>query len=217
MDTKQFTIPEALSAEFGIRNCEYLRMTANGFVRNKLIKADVYAGAERKSVRIRDSQLPTLHNAIILHALFGDTKVVKDVFFDATKRQRQADAASALLFQRNSVMGVALVSEAAQALVDALRGDFDLRQQRLPNPFATLPHQALGNTNGLFLALLAQAGTLSAGDSVLQAYLQGDLELARDRVLAMSDLPEDLAPLRQRILEDCRQAQEFDDLLDWWG
>lgn len=217
MDTKQFTIPEALRKEFGIQNCECLRMVANGFVRNKLIKADVYDGGERKSVRIRDSQLPALHNAIILHALFGDTKVVKAIFVDSIIRRRQAEAASRLFFQRNSLMGVALINEAAQALVDALRSDFDLKRNRLSNPFATLPHQALGNASGLFLAVLAQAGSLSAGDSVLHAYLQGDLLLARERILAIADLPDDMVHLRKHILEKYRQAQEFDDLLDSWG
>lgn len=216
MDTKQFSIPEAIFREFGVRNCECLRNTVNSFARNKLLKVEKYAGLDNDQIRIRDDQLPSLHNAVLLHAFFGNTKVVKQIFDDLAVRREKAKILEAMLFERNSVIGIALEHRDAYALRDALLGDFPLRRTRLPNPFTTLPQQMFGPSNRLLLALLAQAGTLSKGDSLLLAYLQGNLEIARSMVLAIADFPEDLHPLRQRVLGDFTEAQEFDVLLDSW-
>lgn len=209
------SIPDALEQLFGVRGCEYLRNIANTFATNGTVRVQKFDRSERKRVFIRESELPALHNAVVLHAVFGDTRVVKEILADdLVLRHRHAEAVAALFFQRNSLLGVALQSEAVRTLVEALRGDGDLRRSRLPNPFEILPQKALGEAGGLLRAVLAQAGTLSAGDSVLMAYLQKDLESARRQILALGDLPEGLAPLRQRILEDYEQAVEFDELLD---
>lgn len=214
MAAPQFTIAEAVDHEFQVHGCEKLRMIVKSFVGNGLISVIAVPRVQRDQHRVDLSQLIVLRNAVILHALFGDVRLVKAIFDDPAIRMERAEVAAAILFQRNSLMGIVVQGNESQALVDALRGDTDLRRERLPNPFATLPHRALGDASGLLFRLLTQAATLSAGDGVLLAYLQGDLELARERILAITDLPTELIPLRQRILADCDDAEEFDNLLD---
>jgi hypothetical protein len=213
VDFNRLTIPQALFKVFGLRD-ENLRQIANTFVRNKLVAADKVAGVQRDAVFIRENQLATLHNAILLHAIFGNVKTVKAIFEDAPLRRKHAELAATVFHRRNSLLGVALLDERALALVTALGGALDLRREKLPNPFATLPQVAAESRNGLVTALLAQAGAISAGDSILLAYLQGDLALARERVLATENFPEDLLDLRRCILGDYQEAVDFDDLLD---
>jgi hypothetical protein len=218
VEGKLFTIAEALRQEFGgtIKIGEPLRNAANGFIRNNVLRVQKFSGPERDKNRLTADQLPALHNAIILHALFGDTKVVRDMFTDQAWRRRKADVAEAMLRGRDSVMGIALEHVAAQRLIQALRGDDSLRRQRLPNPFSTLPQQILGGGGALLPILLGQACALSTADSILAAYLNGDWDTARTLIGDVSDHPTETAPLYLKILKECRDAQECDDLLDSW-
>lgn len=215
MNARQLTISEALSREFDIKitECEKLRTAVNSLIDNDVVLIERILGTHHSQRRLHENQLPALHNAVLLHALFGDVRLIKAIFTDHSVRRTQAEIAAAILFQRNSLMGIALQGTAVQGLVSALRGDLDLRHERLPNPFTSLPYQMNGNAGGLLVSLLAQSATVSAGDSVLLAHLQGDLELARQRILAMTDLPSELVHLRQRILDDCRDAEELDTFL----
>lgn len=215
MAARQLTISEAISREFDIKitECEKLRTAVNSLIDNDVIPIERIPGPHHSQRRLHEQQLPALHNAVLLHALFGDVRLIKAIFNDRSVRCTQAELAAAILFQRNSLMGIALQGTAVQGLVSALRGDLDLRHERLPNPFAILPYQMNGNVGGLLVSLLAQSATVSAGDSVLLAYLQGELGLARQRILAMTELPPELVHLQQRILDDCRDAEELDAFL----
>lgn len=219
---RRFTVPEALAALFGSREaggCEYLRNTANTFTRKggvtETVQEPSLERTQRKKRTLAEDQLPALYNAILLHALVADTARVKKAFRDRKARNRLADDAAALFGQRNSLMGIALSRPDATNLVVALKGDLDLSKERLPNPFSVLPQLHLGGDLGLLHGVLAQAGALSTGDSMLLAHLRGEKAVAYQKAMALdpASMPGELALLREVVIRAWREQEEFSGLL----
>ncbi|OUS50347.1 hypothetical protein BM607_018700 [Shewanella sp. SACH] len=212
----RLTIPEAMRQLFGIdvaSQSQLLKTKADSLVRNKLIKIETEQKVQRRSKYLAPGQMTVLFNALLLNAVFHDPKDVKRIFENKAYRQECAKAVRALFGSNNSLMGIALNNGFAVAFADALAGDFDLYQDKLPNPFAVLPQLALGKNQSLLHALLAQAAAMGPADNLLLAYLQGDLDKA-EQMASLIDTDNDAVNhLKRHVEKVCLEAVEFEDLL----
>ena len=212
----RLTIPEAMRQLFGIdvaSQSQLLKTKADSLVRNKLIKIETEQKVQRQSKYLAPGQMTVLFNALLLNAVFHDPKDVKRIFENKAYRQECAKAVRALFGSTNSLMGIALNNGFAVAFADALAGDFDLYQDKLPNPFAVLPQLALGKNQSLLHALLAQAAAMDPADNLLLAYLQGDLDKA-DQMASLIDTDNHAVNHLKRHVEKARrEAVEFEDVL----
>ena len=212
----RLTVPDAIRQLFDIdvaSQSQVLKTKADSLVRNKLIKIETEQKVQRRSKYLAPGQMTVLFNALLLNAVFHDPKDVKRIFENKAYRQKCAKAVRALFGSNNSLMGIALNNGFAVAFADALAGDFDLYQDKLPNPFAVLPQLALGKNQSLLHALLAQAAAMGPADNLLLAYLQGDLDKA-EQMASLIDTDNDAVNhLKRHVEKACREAVEFEDLL----
>nr|WP_067297730.1 hypothetical protein [Marinobacterium profundum] len=211
------TVPDAIRHLFGIdvaRDSPLLKTKANSLVRNRLIKVEKELIVDRSSTYLAPGQEVVLFNALLLNAVFSDPKQIKSIFEKPAERQHAADTLRALFSQRNSLLGIGLSNPDAMAMVEALAGHHDLYTERLPNPFARLPQVATGDNLNLLQALLAQAAVLAPGDSMLLAYLQGDLARAADLAETLESNEPAVEALRRHLIDKHSEARDFDSLLD---
>lgn len=216
-------IPELIRELFQIETAAEsacLKDKAMSFVRNKLLPAESEQVVQRKQWFVTDADGVTiLYNALLLSTFFPDTRYVKAIFDNRKTRQEAAGQLKAVITDRQTLLGVALLKPAAIKLVESLQaGDsVDLRKRRLPSPFEALPPLEPGSNMTLMSALLAQSASLDASDSLLAAYLAQDWERANqlcDELESLGEVPEGCRSLIEAVRARYREAQEFDDLLD---
>ncbi|WP_421854276.1 hypothetical protein [Marinomonas sp.] len=218
MEPNYYSIPEALKLLFGselLREVPSLRTKANSFLRNDLLTFKEELIVHKKSKFIPQTELDTLFNAMLLSAVFADSKEVKAIFSEPKKRQQCAEIVKAMFTRQHSLAGIALSSSEATAFVSCLEGDFDLRAARLPNPFKTLPQATLGNNGSLLRVLLAQAAVLEPMDSILMKYLDGEWLEAKALIYQLDANASGVAELKAEIDKKIHEAEEVDDLLDF--
>lgn len=220
MTDSGLTVPDAIRKLFDIdvaTQSVFLKNKAMSMVRNGLIKiaAKPKLDDHRFPVYLADGQqLVVLFNALLLNAVFHDPKDVKKIFEDTSYRQNCAKVVSAMLGNRNSLMGITLNNPDALAFTKVLASDIDLYAHKLPNPFAVLPQLALGKNQNLLHALLVQSAALEPADNVLLAYIEGDLEKAA-RLAALMDSENDaINQIKRHLDKKLSEAIEFDELLD---
>ena len=203
---------------FGVdpAECTVLKDRANSFARNKLVKIveEPIEFGHRNKKYLAEGQEVVLFNALLLNAVFHDPKDVKRVFEDQSFRKNAVETLKAVLLSRSNLCGIALSSSDCVNLVEAIEGEWDLYSNKLPNPFSVLPQTVLGKNANLLQALLAQATVLDPMDSVLVAYLSGDIEQAYRHLSSISNEQTLALPLVRKIHQAYQEANEFDDLLD---
>lgn len=218
MDSKFYSIPEALKLLFGsdmYAEVPSLRTKANSFGRNKLLNIQANLIVHKKKNTISECELDTLFNAMLLSAIFADSKEVKAIFLEPEKRAQCAEVAKAMFTRQHSLAGIALSSSNAVAFVASLEGDFDLRAGRLSNPFKTLPQATLGKNSSLLRVLLMQAAVLEPMDSILMKYLDGEWLEAKRLIDQLDVNASGVAELKAEIDKKIHDAEEVDDLLDF--
>ncbi|SFV25090.1 hypothetical protein SAMN04488139_0076 [Pseudidiomarina donghaiensis] len=197
-----------------------LKDKAMSFVRNGLVQAEAEQGIHRKQWFITSSTGEvTLYNALLLNAFFPDPKRVKFIFDDVRVRQESAEIVRSLVLDRQSLVGVTLLSPKSHLLIEKLFdvGEFDLRESKLPNPFHVLPQIALGSNIGLLQALLTQSASLDSRDSLLSAYLRQDWDEAMkhcSQIKKLAGQEESYRELIDAVERGYQEAQEFDQLID---
>lgn len=164
------------------------------------------------------SELTGLSNAILLHGVFGEPKVVIKIFSHPAERRQHAEWAKSLLLERQSVVSLGLISRELGRFLDLLDSATNLKQERLPNPFENaLPQMGLGDYGGnLLKALATQTAALSMGDSMMVHYFNGELEQAHAAAVDLQTDNQLLRQYQQMILSAYQEAKAFDDLLDAW-
>lgn len=218
MDSRFYSIPEALRLLFGsgmLREVPSLRTKANSFLRNGLLSSQSGLIVHKNNNSIPESELDTLFNAMLLSAVFADSKEVKAIFSEPTKRQQCAEIVKAMFTRQHSLAGIALSSSNASDFVACLEGDFNLRAERLPNPFKTLPQVTLGSNGSLLRVLLAQAAVLEPMDSILMKYLDGEWLEAQALINQLDTNVAGVAELKAEIDKKIHEAEEVDELLDF--
>ena len=218
MDSKHYSIPEALKLLFGSQvlvETPFLRTKANSFLRNGMLNYQANLNVHKNKNSISESELDTLFNAMLLSAIFADSKEVKAIFCKPEKRVQCAEVVKAMFTRQDSLAGIALASSKVSAFFTCLEGDFDLRTDRLPNPFKTLPQATLGENTSLLRVLLAQAVVLEPMDSILIKYLDGEWREAKELIDELDTNASGVAELKAEIEKKIEGAEEVDDLLDF--
>ncbi|MGO3408552.1 hypothetical protein [Marinomonas sp.] len=218
MGSKFYSISEALKFLFGSQvlvETPSLRTKANSFLRNGVVSFQADLNVHKNTNTIPESELDTLFNAMLLSSIFADSKEVKAIFLEPKKRAQCAEVAKAMFTRQHSLAGIALSSSKTSAFVACLEGNFDLRAERLPNPFKTLPQTTLGTNSSLLRVLLAQAAVLEPMDSILIKYLDGEWLEAKALIDELDDTTSGVAELKEEIDKKIHDAEEVDDLLDF--
>ena len=99
MDFRYYSIPEALSSLFGsdiLSQTPSLRTKANSFLRNGLLSSQSELIVHKNNNSIPETELDTLFNAMLLSAVFADSKEVKAICSEPTKRQQCAEIVKAM-------------------------------------------------------------------------------------------------------------------------
>lgn len=220
------TIPEAVKRLFGLQMAQHptMRNAINTLVKAlnqagvlDLIENEIsYTSGGRKRWALQAEELVTLHNAIILQGIFSEPKIVVRLFKQKENRAEHADWARSLLLERQSVATLGLINNELLLLLENLKPAFDLKRERLPNPFdGALPQMGLSDYGGnLFKTIALQAAALSNGDSMMAHYLNGELEKANEAATRLQTDNPLLNKYRALIIRTYREAKEFDDLLD---
>jgi hypothetical protein len=220
VDTEGLSIPDAIRKIFAIdvaKESPLLKNKAMSFVRNKLIEVRKERKVDRKAVYLEAGQGNTLHNALVLNAVFPNPKDVKRIFKDDQYRSECAKVVKRLLTDRGSVLGQALQSKSSEQMASFLADtERDLRQELMPNPFQVLPQVALEDNTTLLHALLAQAASLEPADSFLLAYLNGDWEAAQELSSQLSSASTELLAIKTEIDRKLNEAHEFSELLSFF-
>lgn len=222
------TLSQAVERLFGIPLARHpaLRNAVNTLVKAlsqggvlQLVQEEIsFTERGRKRWTLPRSELIGLNNAILLHGVFGEPKVVIGIFSRPAERRQHAEWARSLLLERQSVAALGLVRPELVRFLDLLDSATDLKQERLPNPFGdVLPQMGLGDYGGNLLKILAtQTAALSMGDSLMVHYLNGDLERAYEVACTVETDSPLLLQYRDLVLSEYQAAKAFDDLLDEW-
>ena len=170
----------------------------------------------RENWYINPADEALIWNAIVLQGLFGVPKIAVLLIRERSERQVYVDWARQLFLDRQSVAGLGLLRQELIILLDRL-ADADLRQEKLPNPFADAwPQMGLGPHKGNLLKTLAsQTAALSVGDSMMAHYFNGELKQAHDKACGVVTDNALLLKYRDLIITKYQDAKEFDELLDF--
>ena len=206
----------AIEMLFGIRLSKHrvLKDKVNSLLRNGLVGSNTKFGG-RNSYLVYRNQYTTLHNAILLDALLPDTKRVKQVFDDKEYRYEVAGVLNALLLERRSIVGISLIKPEVLRFLDVLSSNSSLREEKLANPFETLPQLIFGSSIDLLQTVLAQNVSQESGDAMMAHYLNGDLQATFDASSTICSSNPYLQQLINHIQREYRSAGEFEDLLDF--
>jgi hypothetical protein len=222
------SVKEALRQLFGIESYSRipkLRNSINTLFRalkkgHILDEANVpieFTSSESEHWYLLRKDLVAFHNAVILHGIYSEPKVVIKIFQNVDERKELAVWARDILINRQSVASVGLIRHQLTQFLDQLDSQSDLHQKRLTNPFDNaLPQMGFGPHGNLLKVLAAQTAVLSFGDSMMVRFLDGDLEGAAKAARELSTTEPLLSRYKTMILSEFREAAEFDDLLDEW-
>lgn len=216
------SLAECVDKLFSLKLAQYpkLKDALNSMVRNKLIDHHKTAPMGGKNSRTKvyypRDQLTTMFNATLLHGVFADPRLVKNIFIDTGTRQKMAQWLRTLLMDRNSVVGIGLISGEVVRFLEVLRSEDSLREVRLANPFVELPQLSLGGVSSIMQGLLVQGAVLPAGDSMMVAYLNGELERAWHHAKNLKTEHKTLLQYQQLIIQEYEAAVEFDSTLDFF-
>lgn len=224
----QISVKEALRQLFGIESYSRvpkLRNSINtlvGALKKKKILADAnapieFTASERERWFLKRKDLVAFHNAVILHGIYSEPKVVIKIFKNEDERKELAKWARDILINRQSVASVGLIRHQLTQFLDELDSQSDLHQSHLTNPFDNaLPQLGFGPHGNLLKVLAAQTAVLSLGDSMMVHFLEGDLEGAAKAARELSTTEPLLKCYKTMILSEFQEAAEFDELLDDW-
>ncbi len=211
------TAGQAIDMLFGIKLSKHrgLKDKVSSLMRNGLVDYKAQLVVDRSSNRVYHDQYTTLHNAVLIQALLTDPKKVKQVFDDDKYRHEIAGVFNGLLLERRSIVGISLIKPEVLRFLDALSSDCNLREEKLANPFETLPQIIFGTSVDLLQTVLAQNVSQESGDAMMAHYLNGDLQEAVDASAKISSSNPYLQQLTNHIQREYRNACEFENLLDF--
>ncbi len=201
-----------LSEHKSFKDLVYPLVRSKGFL--IVNKEQMGIGSEKNHLLIARESLNKFYNAVLLQGFFADSKRVKAIFTDSSKRMEAAEFLNVILAGRQSVIGVGIQSEALEQFINIMKSSVSLSENRLPNPFYELPQLSIGNITSVMQALLAQSAVLSNGETMMLYYLNGDLEKAYEAASSLQTEHPVLSKYQSLITQQYLEANEFDNLLD---
>lgn len=225
-----YTAPEAIWELFAIDSARYpnFRNAVNTLLKAKMPDKKLFfkpreeerlgggCGSRSRSY-YSEAQLVQLHNAVLIHGIFGMPKQVMK-FFDSravAERKKLATWVQELLVNRQSVVGIGLLPPELRDFVELLGSDVDLYEEKLPNPFMELPQLALDGRDSLLSAMTTQLSVLSVDESMMIHYLNNNIEAAYQAAQQLPDSPETLiGRYKSLIVNEYQELSAFDEFLD---
>lgn len=201
-----------LSEHKSFKDLVYPLVRSKGFL--IVNKEQMGNGSEKNHLLIARESLNKFHNAVLLQGFFADSKRVKAIFTDSSKRMEAAEFLDVILAGRQSIIGVSIQSEALEQFIHIMKSSVSLSENRLPNPFYELPQLSIGNITSVMQALLAQSAVLSKGETMMLYYLNGALEKAYEAASSLQTEHPVLSKYQLLITQQYLEANEFDNLLD---
>lgn len=176
-----------------------------------------FTSSERERWYLSRKDLTAFHNAVILHGIYSEPKIVIKIFENVDERKDLAEWARDILINRQSVASVGLIRHQLTEFLEQLESPCDLLQTNLTNPFDNaLPQVGFGPHGNLLKVLAAQTAVLSLGDAMMVRYFNGDLEGAAQAAKELSTTEPLLERYKRMILSDFEEAADFDELLEDW-
>ncbi|MDV5169225.1 hypothetical protein [Photobacterium rosenbergii] len=212
--------PDAIRALFSVELSEHksFKDLVYPLVRSKgfliVNKEQMGIGSKKNHLLIAHESLNKFHNAVLLQGFFADSKRVKAIFTDRSKRMEAAEFLNVTLAGRQSIIGISIQSEALEQLINAMKSSISLSETRLPNPFYELPQLSIGNVTSAMQALLAQSAVLTDGETMMLYYLNSDLEKAYEAASSLQTENPILSKYQSLITQQYLEAKEFDKFLD---
>ncbi len=211
--------PEAIRKWFSVELSEhksfkdlvYPLIRSKGFL--VVHKEHMGAGSNKHHLRIAEESLIKLYNAVLLQGFFADSKRVKAIFTDSSKREEAAEFLNISLAGRQSIVGIGIQSEALGQFIKTMKSSISLSETRLPNPFHELPQLSIGNITSVMQALLAQSAVLADGDTMMLYYLNDELEKAYEAASLLQTEHPVLLKYQSLITQQYLEATEFDNFL----
>jgi hypothetical protein len=205
--------------EFELSQCLPIKHALNSFIKSGLIQSNkekLGGGKDSRSrIWIEPGQKDLIYNIIVLQAVFSDSKTITRILQDQSYRQKMADFASMILVDKQSVIGISLLSDKTYNFIKLLKSDTDLRNIRLTSPFDTLPQLILNQSTNTMQLLVTQAASLAGHDSMMIHYLNNDLESAWEAAQSVEINDERLGKYKALIEKEYQEAKEFDELLNF--
>lgn len=221
-DILSYTIPSAIQELFNVRlsDHEAFRNSINTLVTPPFfeLKSEQVSHAigGRKHKHLPKSELTKLYNAVLIQAIFPTPKIIRKIFEDTSERHALTQWAKDIFIDRQSVLGIGLLNTNVHHFFETLNSLIDLTENKLPNPFETLPQTQLNGITSLCQALSTQASSLSQADCMMAHFLNHDLEkAAKSATLAESGSPI-IRQYRDMIIRKYEEATAFNKLLDDW-
>lgn len=215
----RMSIPVVINLLFGIKLSRHKKIKdcLDNFTREKSGFIPVHRDmvVHKDNITISHDQHTTLFNAVVLQGLFSETRTVRRLLTENNHdfRIQMAELAEIILLGRNTLMGISLLPTETLEFIDVLGSDADLTRVRLKNPFETLPQIVLESGTNTIQAFLAQTAALSASDSMMAHYLDGDIEKAWKAAQQVSSNNEAVNKYKSLIKKEYKEASEFDELL----
>ncbi|MFN1620530.1 hypothetical protein [Vibrio rotiferianus] len=201
-----------LSEHKSFKDLVYPLVRSKGFL--IVNKKQMGIGSEKNHLLIARESLNKFYNAVLLQGFFADSKRVKAIFTDSSKRMEAAEFLNITLAGRQSIIGIGIQSEALEQFIKAMQSSISLSESRLPNPFHELPQLSIGNVTSVMQALLAQSAVLTDGETMMLHYLNGELEKAYEAASLIQTEHPVLSKYQSLIIQQYLEANEFDNLLD---
>ena len=208
---------DAIQRLFGIKLSDFplFKDDVNSLIRKKgFFKIYKERVVQREKVFIAMEELNKLHNAVLFQAFGLSPKRVVAIFSEKEHRQKEADLFSDLLFNRQSILGIGLLGANVDHFLSELKSDQDLSKVKLPNPFSELPQLVLSHETDVYRGLLVQSAVLNSGDSMMTSYMEGNLKKAYKQAIAITPDNEILVKYKDLIINEYKQAKEFDQTLE---
>lgn len=190
------------------------RGKGDSFLNTKEVPQENTGANTRNNLFIPRNSLIKLNNAVILQAFFNDTKKVKKIFTNDKLRRKASDLIALILTDRNLILGIELQSRNAEELVKLMRSNKSLDTNRLPNPFLELPQLSLGGMTSIIQGLIAQSAALSQGHSMMDEFLNGDLECAYETSMSLQSFDFSIKKYQTLVQNKYKEAMEFEELLE---
>ncbi|WP_041941343.1 hypothetical protein [Aliivibrio fischeri] len=202
-----------LSENKAFKDLVYPLVRSKNFL--KIKREQMAINSNKSHILISNESLIKIYNAVLLQGFFADTKRIKDIFMSQAKRKESAEFLDLVVSGRQSILAIEIQSKELTSLIAKLRSkEFDLCNEKLPNPFKELPQLSLNGITSVMQTLLAQSALLTQDESMMIHFFNNDLEKAYASSSLLTSNHPTLFAYQTHIKQKYNEAIEFDNLLD---
>ena len=161
----------------------------------------------------RDEHMAWLNNAILLQGFFSKPSVIKSILDKPEARIDQVQFLKEALGSRSEVGGIVFNPTALEQFLSELSTGINFEKEMLTNPFISLPQL---DEMSVIYALNHEGACAKDIMMMMDAYFSNDLSKAYEIAQKLDDVRGVAAQYKTLIEKEYKDAQEFDDLLDFF-